>query len=457
MLQLIKTMNKQILTFFLGIFILSCNKIDSTDYIIISGKISNQQLDKVKLANNKDTFTIDVVTNNFSDTLMISEGYYNLIYGEQENLVYLKPGFDIQIQFVESLKFTGKGAEENNYLMAKAALSNELQKYLDYKYYAQLNENDFLSLMDSIYDLQITLINEGEKQFASEFNFIEKNKLKYKSLSEKALYEVSRRIVTENKDLSVSPGYYPNLFKNIDVNDKRLINNEDYLSFINSYIFQTTKGKLKNNDSIDFLLAYMEVLNNEVSDSIIKEKLSFDTGNIRLDRTNKLDEVFQLISANITNKDYYKKVESKYKTLKKVEKGAISPTFRFKDINGKEVTLENLRGKIVYIDIWSTGCPPCMAEIPYQNKLEKYCEGKNIYLVGINVGDEEEHWKNTVKEKNIGGIQLHAPNTKVDFFKDYLVRGIPRYILIDIDGTIISSSAGRPSDSKLKEQLDKIL
>ena len=450
-------MNKLILTFLLGIIILSCNKIDSVDYVIISGKTSNQQLNKGVLTNDKDTFVINIVDNNFRDTLTISEGYYNLIYGEQENLVYLRPGFDIQIELEDSLKFSGKGAAENNYLIAKAALSKELEKYLDYKYYAQLNEKDFLSLMDSIYGIQINLINKGEKQFESEFNFIEKNKLKYEFLSKKALYEVSKRIVTEKMDFSVSKNYYPNLFKDIDVNENRLIEINDYLHFIDSYIWNTTKDKLKNNDSTDFYLTYMEVLNNEVSDSIIKEKLSFDIGNIKLERTNELDKVFQLISSNITNKDNYKKVESKYETLKKIQKGALSPTFQFKDINGKEVGLENLRGKIVYIDIWSTGCAPCMAEIPYQKELEKYCKGKNICFVGINVMDGEEHWKNTVKGKNLGGIQLHAPDTKVDFFKDYLVRGIPRYILINKDGTIINSSANRPSDSKLKEQLDKII
>lgn len=450
-------MNKLILTFLFGIIILSFNKIDSVDNVIISGKTSNQQLYKGMLTNEKDTFVIDIVDNNFRDTFTISEGYYNLIYGEQKSLVYLKPGFDIQIELEDSLKFSGKGAAENNYLIARATLSNELEKYLDYKYYAQLNEKNFLSLMDSIYDIQINLINKDEKQFDSEFNFIEKNKLKYEFLSKKALYEVSKRIVTGKMDFSVSSDFYPNLFKDIDVNENRLIDINDYLRFVDSYIWNTTKDKLKNNDSTDFYLTYMEVLNNEVNDSIIKEKLSFDIGNIKLERTNELDKVFQLISANITNKDNYKRVESKYETLKKIEKGALSPTFQFKDINGKEVTLENLRGKIVYIDIWSTGCAPCMTEIPYQKKLEKYYEGKNIYFVGINIGDEEEHWKNTVKGKNLVGIQLHAPDTKVDFFKDYLIRGIPRYILIDKDGTIINSSANRPSDSNLKEQLDKII
>jgi thiol-disulfide isomerase/thioredoxin len=117
------------------------------------------------------------------------------------------------------------------------------------------------------------------------------------------------------------------------------------------------------------------------------------------------------------------------------------------------VTLEELRGQVVYIDIWSTGCAPCMAEIPYLKVLEEQY-GNKIQFVGLNVGDSKERWQNIIKEK---GIQLQATDTKISFLQDYVVRGIPRFILIDKDGRIIDSSAKRPSDPKLKEQINKLI
>ena len=98
-----------------------------------------------------------------------------------------------------------------------------------------------------------------------------------------------------------------------------------------------------------------------------------------------------------------------------------------------------------------------MAEIPYLKKIEEYYKGKNICFVGINIGDTEEDWKNTVKGQSLPGIQLHAPDPKVAFFKDYLVKGIPRYILIDKDGRILNRNAVRPLDSKVKDQFEEIL
>ncbi|MDD7913793.1 TlpA family protein disulfide reductase [Polaribacter ponticola] len=59
--------------------------------------------------------------------------------------------------------------------------------------------------------------------------------------------------------------------------------------------------------------------------------------------------------------------------------------------------------------------------------------------------------------KKLGGIQLFAPNENISFFKDYQVTGIPRFILIDKNGRIIESNAKRPSNPKLKEQLQNLL
>ena len=77
-------MNKLIQTFLLGIIVFSCNKVDKANYVIISGKVSNQQINKGILTNDKDTFAINIVNNGFCDTLKISEGYYNFSFGERE-------------------------------------------------------------------------------------------------------------------------------------------------------------------------------------------------------------------------------------------------------------------------------------------------------------------------------------------------------------------------------------
>jgi peroxiredoxin len=451
-------MKKLSLLFFPLLVILSCVQNQTEKYVIISGIIDDNNVKEIQIASVSDTVVIEVSKyGNFKDTILIEGGYYNLTVGDSIYEIYLKPSFLIDIKVGKAIEFAGIGSTENNYLRDKKILSKNLRRLDDYQYNTQLQEKPFLNLMDSLLNVKIKLLSESENKICSEFDFIERNKLIYEYKNNKALYDVSRRIVTGNKDFHVSSDYYTNLFNDINVNDSNLVKLDGYISFVDSYIWQTTKSIQGENGSIDFYFIYMTVLNEKVKNDKIKEKLSFKIGNYKLDMTNQLDDVYSLIVNNLSKQGDKSKIERKYKTLKKVEKGAQSPEFQFIDINGNTVTLKDLRGKIVYIEIWSTGCAPCMAEIPYQKKLEKYYQGKNICFVGINVGDEEKHWKNTVREKQLGGIQLHASDERDKFFKDYLVRGIPRYILLDEEGKIISSNAKRPSDEKLKEQLDKII
>ena len=69
-----------------------------------------------------------------------------------------------------------------------------------------------------------------------------------------------------------------------------------------------------------------------------------------------------------------------------------------------------------------------------------------------------EKWKKFVAEKQLGGVQLFADKDwNSDFIKSFGINSIPRFILIDPSGKVVSADAARPSDSKLSEQLDALL
>ena len=451
-------MKKLRFIFFSLIIIISCNQNEHEKSVIISGKTNDIAVRKIQITSTTDT--VDITVNNdgsFNDTIFITEGYYDLDVGDNIYEIFLKPSFQIEISIGKTIEFTGTGSTENNYLRDKKILATKLEDLDDYQYYAKLEEKPFLNLMDSLLNVKLSLLSKSKNEICDEFDFIEKNKLIYEYQNNKSLYEVSRRIVTENNDFHVSPDYYTNLFKEINVNDSKLDKIDGYSTFIDSYIWQTTKNRIGDNDTTDFYFTYMTTLNELVTNEKIKEKLSYNLGIYKLNMTARLDDVYNSIVNNLSNEQDKNKIETRYQILKKIEKGAQSPEFEFVDINGKLISLKDLKGKIVYIDIWSTGCAPCMAEIPQLKKFEQYCNENDIHLVCINVGDSEEKWIKTVKEKQLGGIQLHASNSRDQFFIDYLVRGIPRNILLDKEGKIISSTAKRPSDNKLIEQIDELI
>ena len=147
-------------------------------------------------------------------------------------------------------------------------------------------------------------------------------------------------------------------------------------------------------------------------------------------------------------------------------KGGLSPAFTgYENFNGQKTSLSDLKGKYVYIDVWATWCGPCKAEIPSLKKVEKEYHGKNIEFVSISVDDPKrngswekahENWRKMIEEEELGGIQLFAPEAwQSEFIRDYKINGIPRFILIDPSGNIVSASAPRPSSDELIKLFDE--
>ncbi len=158
--------------------------------------------------------------------------------------------------------------------------------------------------------------------------------------------------------------------------------------------------------------------------------------------------------------DYYNDnyaAQSKY--AGKIKKGEPSPTFNYPDTNGKNVSLESLKGKYVYVDVWATWCGPCKREIPFLKKLDEEYKGKNIAFVSMSIDEmkNKDKWLKMVKDENLGGIQIMADKDwKSDFVQAYGIRGIPRFILIDKEGNILNENAPRPSNPNLKELFNSL-
>jgi thiol-disulfide isomerase/thioredoxin len=140
--------------------------------------------------------------------------------------------------------------------------------------------------------------------------------------------------------------------------------------------------------------------------------------------------------------------------------GKVSPDFDYENHKGGKTKLSDLKGKYVYIDLWATWCAPCRAEIPYLQKIEEKYHGKNIEFVSVSIdkAKDSEKWKKFVTDKQLGGTQLFADKDwESEFVTSYGVTGIPRFILIDPKGNIVTPDAERPSSPELQTQLDALL
>ena len=77
-------------------------------------------------------------------------------------------------------------------------------------------------------------------------------------------------------------------------------------------------------------------------------------------------------------------------------KGKPSPKFEgYENFKGGTTSLDDLKGKYVYVDVWATWCGPCKREIPFLKEVEKAYHGKNIEFVSISIDKAKDHeaWK----------------------------------------------------------------
>ena len=182
-----------------------------------------------------------------------------------------------------------------------------------------------------------------------------------------------------------------------------------------------------------------------------------DAFNKRIENT-KLDSTFvaqQKQSITGLKKYLNKSHADKLYLTTKLAKGMPSPKFTdYENIKGGTTSLDDLKGKYVYVDVWATWCNPCKREIPFLQKVEKQYHGKNIEFVSLSIDQKKDHeaWVKMIADKQLTGVQLFADNSwRSKFVTDYVINGIPRFILIDPQGNIVSSNAPRPSSPKLVE------
>ena len=141
------------------------------------------------------------------------------------------------------------------------------------------------------------------------------------------------------------------------------------------------------------------------------------------------------------------------------KKGELAIDFTYPNQNGKYISLTDLKGKIVYVDIWATWCGPCKAEIPYLQRLQQEFSDDDLIFLSVSVDEKEDNqkWLQMIEEKNLGGIHLHTSGWDNELTKNYAINGIPRFMLFDRESKVISTDALRPSSEGIRDLLNSAL
>lgn len=446
---------KQLLVFSTLLLLLSCKKEVKPSYVIFDGNIKNSVAEEA-IISGKDFEAILPIGSDgkFGDTLDIKEnGYYELYINRERTAIYLEKGKTLVVnldamRFDETLAYGGELAAENNYLATKF-LMDENNKGFEKMY--TLSEEEFseeLKRQNTKYDSLLKSSKISNKTFTE----LETRENKYGYTTNLEVYEEYHRYLTGEKEFSVSQKFYD------PISD---MNFTDTTAFRKSVAYQnmlnTHYSRLAGEEGVT---GFLKKVDESLPDGYAKDKLMSDFLEFGLKPDENLEEAYEIYKASSTNEENLSRITDRYNVLKTITKGNPSPAFNYENYKGGTTSLADLKGKYVYVDVWATWCGPCIREIPALKKIEEEFSRKNVAFVSISIDRKSEYetWKSMIAEKDLGGIQLFADNDwKSQFIVDYGILGIPRFIIIDPQGNIVSADAPRPSDPDLKKMLEELI
>jgi cytochrome c biogenesis protein CcmG, thiol:disulfide interchange protein DsbE len=138
--------------------------------------------------------------------------------------------------------------------------------------------------------------------------------------------------------------------------------------------------------------------------------------------------------------------------------GRDAPNFSLTLYNGEKIRLADLRGKSVFVNFWSSWCPPCIAEAKDLERTWEQLKDKNVVFVGVQIQDSEANGKAFVSQYGVTYPNGVDPGR---IAIDFGVWGIPESFFVDPDGRITYKHVGGVSSeivvAKLGEATQKIV
>ena len=133
-----------------------------------------------------------------------------------------------------------------------------------------------------------------------------------------------------------------------------------------------------------------------------------------------------------------------------IEAGQIAPTFTLPDLSDREVSLDQLRGKVNLVMFWASWCQPCMKEMPEVQAVFEQYKSEGFQVIAVNFGETKATAQATADRFGVTFPVLMDRRGNVA--AEYRVLGLPLSFFIDSDGVVRERIFGR---TMTKEEIGK--
>ena len=378
--------------------------------------------------------------------------YAKMYYGRNLKMLYLEGGDRPHISF-DPKDFDGTLAFAGGKDGAVKYLNTIVLTPLPDEDYA-LDLDEFMARTEAKEADAVKLLEASGLGREGDFVEMEKARIHYAYGATVLMYPIGHAVMA--RDASYVPGedYYA-LVEKYMVDDEALVDLDEYRNFVIEAPHVLDKDNMTVTAICPKTVAQMRFIADRFETPEVRQNLlhylavsyvdQFGTDDIR-----DLENIYRTyVKDTVLTADYAARSE-KWNLSKP---GRLSPDFKAVDIDGKEWTLADFKGKYVYIDLWATWCNPCKREFPHLKQLEADFNDAQITFLGLSTDRDKGKWEEMAGSGVLSGVQLYlGPGSS--FQKAYKIDGIPRFILLDKESRIISNDMSRPSSEETKAFLE---
>lgn len=384
----------------------------------------------------------------------IDAAYAKVFYGRDFRWIYFEKGDKASISFAgkdfsDTFTFEGDKAAAVEYLhkVRLTALPDE-----DYA----LEFDQYLEKIRAKEQAAIKLMKANSLSSAGRFAKMEEARIRYSYAAPLLMYPIGHKMMARDMSYAPDEEYYK-VIEEYFVENEDWVDVDEYRDFILEAAHVLDAENRNVSDLYPRAVAQMRYIADRFSTAKVRDILLHSLAATYVDRygIDDIQDLENIYHSYVKDEALLADYASKFDKWDVSKPGKPSPALSATDIDGKVWTLEDFRGRYVYIDMWATWCAPCRREVPYLKALAEKFQDAHIVFLGLSVDSDKAKWENMVRGGDLCGVQLYL-GPRSAFQTAYNVEGIPHFILLDKEGRIVSNDMSKPSSDETAGILESL-